>query len=168
MPETPAVRVALSEAIIRARPKSTILTSPLASRITLEGFMSRWHDLVSMRLRQAARHLDRDIDRLARRQRTAPNALGQSLAFVIGHDNEELPVGALFNAVDGADVRVVQPRSGASFPQETVLIRPASSSSCEMNFSATLRSNLVSCSYKPFIPPAQGGYNPVASDHLTG
>ena len=73
------------------------------------------HHAHAVRLRQAQRDLLGNVDCLLQRQRAALQADAQILARAKAHDDVELALGRLAKFVDGADVGVVEQRSGARF-----------------------------------------------------
>ena len=72
---------------------------------------------------ESLRHLDGNVERVVDGKRSARDALFQSLALVVGHDEIELAVVRLADVVDGADIRVVQGRGRFGFLDESLLRR---------------------------------------------
>jgi len=70
---------------------------------------------------QRLRNLDCIIERLVQLQGPVLNPLFQGLARVVSHDQKHLAVGRLVDVVDGADVRVVERRSGLCLDDEAFL-----------------------------------------------
>jgi hypothetical protein len=66
------------------------------------------NDAGVMRVLEAPANLDRDVERVGDRQRTALQPLLQRLAVVIRHRDEQLSIVGLVDVVDRADVRVVE------------------------------------------------------------
>ena len=74
-------------------------------------------DARAMRRVERARDLDRDRQRLIERQRAFRQAIGERLAFDQFQDQRADAV-AVFDAVDRADVRMVERRERARFALE--------------------------------------------------
>ena len=77
------------------------------------------NDARAMRVTQGVRDLDRVTQHLIDRQRTAAQALGERLTLEVLHDDE---VNAIVRAdvVDGADLRMAQPRCRSRFALEAL------------------------------------------------
>ena len=69
--------------------------------------------------REASRHLDRDVERLVDPELATGEPRLERLAAVVGHRDEQLPVGRVADFVDGADVGVVEAGGGLRLLQET-------------------------------------------------
>src|SRR5690606_17795798 len=67
-------------------------------------------DAGCVRLAQALGHLPGDLEALAHVERSTIETALQRLAFVAGHGDEEPAIRSLIDAVDRADVRMVEPR----------------------------------------------------------
>lgn len=77
-------------------------------------------DAFGMGFFQSFRHLQGDIHRFGRRQRSAFDAAFQRLLVVIGHHDEQLPILGLAKFVDGANIGMVKRRSRARLLNETL------------------------------------------------
>ena len=66
--------------------------------------------------------LDGDVDGIRQRQRATANAIGEGLAFVVSHHDEDATVGGLFEAVNRADVRVVEGGGGTGLSQNPLAL----------------------------------------------
>ena len=73
-----------------------------------------------MCLDEALRNLDRDVERLGRTQRAAPDEVVERFAFIVGESQEDAAVGRRVNLVNGADVGVVEGGSGLRFLNESL------------------------------------------------
>ncbi len=97
-----------------------------------------------MRLGEALRNLNSDIERLVDRERPALDLRLERFAFVAGHGDEELPLGGLVDFMDSADVRVIEGRGGPGFLDKTLLGFAFSRELGGRNLSATVRPSFVS------------------------
>ena len=76
-------------------------------------------DARTMRMVQGIGDLDRDAKSLTDRERTPAQALGQRLPFQVLHDDEVDAI-VFADVVEGADVRVAQPRRRFRFALEAL------------------------------------------------
>src|SRR5271156_4432051 len=75
---------------------------------------------VGVSLRQAGAHLAGDVDGLARGKRSVADAICQRTALVEGHDDENGTIFSMLNAMDDADVGMVERGGGARLTQKRV------------------------------------------------
>ncbi len=75
--------------------------------------------------RQTLAHLDGNVNRFGHGERTVAHLLHQRLARVIRHYDEGAAFAGFLQAVDGADVGVVERRGGARFTQKPLSILAA-------------------------------------------
>ena len=80
------------------------------------------NNAVLVRFRQAVNELNHDVHGFFRKQRPAPDFLCQRQALVVGHDDERLAVGGLFQPVDYADIVVVEPGGSSRLLQEALFL----------------------------------------------
>ena len=66
------------------------------------------HHRARMSGRQALRHLDADVDSFSHRERTAANLAHQRFSRVIRHHDKGAAVAGFLQAVNHANVRVVE------------------------------------------------------------
>src|SRR5215470_4106446 len=71
---------------------------------------------------EAGADLNGQIDRFTQRQWTGVEFFQECLAFVIGHDDENLTIGAFVDAIDDADVGMVESGGGTGFAKESFAI----------------------------------------------
>ncbi len=75
------------------------------------------HDSLGMRRRQRVRHLDADIEHALGLHRLSRDGLLQALALQLLHHNEGMAA-VILNAVNSADVRMIQQRRRPRLPRE--------------------------------------------------
>ena len=80
------------------------------------------HHGASMRFGKTTSHLDGNVNRFVRGKRGEGNLAGESLSLVIRHHNERTAVARLFNAVNDADIGMVERGSSSRFTQEAIFI----------------------------------------------
>ena len=109
----------LSERSFLARPKSVTLGWPSASSSTFPGFRSRWITPVLMGVLHRLGDLDNQGGRLARRERTLGDSLGQTLALDKAHAEVMLAL-VLANLEDGDNAGMVQVGGGLGLEVEAL------------------------------------------------
>ncbi len=99
------------------------LDLPIAREHQVRGLDVAVDDPGAMGFGQSLCHLDGNVERVIDGKWSAPDALRQRLAFVVGHDEIELPVVGFADVVDGADIRMVQGRGRLGFLDESLFRR---------------------------------------------
>ncbi len=78
------------------------------------------HDARLVRLLEATRDLHGDVERHRDGNWPAPQPRLQRFPVVVGHRDEQLPVGGGVDVIDRANVRMIKRRGGFSFLHEAV------------------------------------------------
>src|SRR5690242_460043 len=77
-------------------------------------------DIVRMSFGESARDLPGVVDALPRGKRTKLEFFRERGALVIAHDDEKLSIGRFFEAVNHADIGVIERGGGFSFLEEAL------------------------------------------------
>ncbi len=87
----------------------------------------RWLDIAMLDapgvgIFEAAQDLNRDVGGLGGRKHAGADSLGQRFALIERHGDEAAVVGGVFDAVDDADIRVVEGGGGPRLAQEALFV----------------------------------------------
>jgi len=82
-------------------------------------------DAAGMGFGEAVGHLRNDADGFVDGKRTAADGLGEGGALVVGHDDEGLACGGFLDAVNDADVGMVERGCGAGFAEKALFVAVA-------------------------------------------
>lgn len=87
------------------------------------GFDVPMNDVARVGGGESGGDLHEEVKGFAKWERAGVQVLREGLTVVISHDDEELAIGSFVDAVNDADIRMVESRSGAGFAEETFAIR---------------------------------------------
>ncbi len=80
------------------------------------------HDRARVGRAEALRDLSRNLGRISDGHRAAQDSVRQGLALVVRHHDKDTPVGHLLEAVNHANIRMVERGRGARLAQHTLAV----------------------------------------------